>query len=66
MFESLSSGHSYSRKYLALWILVAVIWIATAVRMIVHHNDLGWFLMPVWAFALVIWLNRALKQRAKG
>jgi hypothetical protein len=66
MFESLSSGHLYPRKSLALWILVAIVYIATAVRMIVHHNDLGWFVMPVWTFVLIVWLNRAWKQRAKS
>lgn len=66
MFESLPSGRRYSQKYLVLWILVSVIYVAGAVRMIVHHNDLGWFLLPVWAFVMVVWLSRALKGQLKG
>jgi hypothetical protein len=66
MSKSLISGHSYSRRHLALFILVAIMGIATAVGMIVHHHDIGWFVMPVWAFVLIGWVNRALKQWAKG
>jgi hypothetical protein len=65
MFESLPNGRRCSQKSLVLWILVSVIYIAAAVRMFVHHNDLGWFLLPVWAFVMVVWLSRLLKERAK-
>jgi hypothetical protein len=65
MFESLPEGRRYSQKSLVLWILVSVIYIAGAVRMIVHHNDLGWLFLPVWALVMVVWLIRALKERDK-
>jgi hypothetical protein len=66
IFASIPSDRRYSQKALVLWILVSVIYVAGSVRMIVHHNDLGWFLLPVWAFVMVVWLSRALKGRVKG
>jgi hypothetical protein len=66
MFESLPEGRRYSQKHLVLWLLVSIIYIASAFRMIVHHNELGWFLLPVWAFVALVWLSRALKERAEN
>jgi hypothetical protein len=66
MFESLGNAPPYPKKFLALGIVCSLGYIAWAIRMIVHHNDLGWCLLPCWALVFVLWVRHALKQRAKG
>jgi hypothetical protein len=66
MFKSLDTARPYPRKYLALGILSSLVYIASAIRMIVHHNDLGWFLLPCWALVFALWFRHASRQKAKG
>ena len=65
MFESLTSKRSYSKRSSGLWILVSSIYLALAVRLILHKNEFGWFLLPVWAFVFVVWLGRAMAGHSK-
>jgi hypothetical protein len=46
-----------------MFMMLSVFLIADGVRKIIHHNDLGWFLAPVWAFVLVVRIVQAVKQR---
>ena len=42
--------------------MLSLFLIADGVRKIIHHNDLGWFLAPVWAFVLAVRIVQAVKQ----
>jgi hypothetical protein len=45
-----------------MFIMLAIFLLADGIGKIIHHNDLGWFLAPVWAFVLLVNLYRALKH----
>jgi hypothetical protein len=46
-----------------VWLSLSGFFLALSVRMIVHHNQFGWFLAPIWVFALLIRLRYILTRR---
>jgi hypothetical protein len=31
-------------------------------RMIIRHNDFGWFLVAIWVFVLIMYMRRAFRS----
>jgi hypothetical protein len=45
-----------------MMIMLSIFMLTDGIRKIIHHDDFGWFLAPVWALILSIYLYRSLKH----
>jgi hypothetical protein len=47
---------------IGIWIMLSIVWIGGGIRMIMRHNDFGWFLVAIWVFVLVMYMRRAFQK----
>jgi hypothetical protein len=47
---------------IGIWIMLSIVWIGGGIRMIMRHNDFGWFLVAIWVFVLVMYMRSALRN----
>ena len=45
-----------------IWIMLSIVWIGGGIRMVIRHNDFGWFLVATWAFVLITYMRRAFRN----
>jgi len=47
---------------IGIWMMLSIVWIGGGIRMIMRHNDFGWFLVAIWIFVLVMYMRRAFRN----
>jgi hypothetical protein len=61
-----ANGKSRRQKWadIGTWMMtmLSIFMLTDGIRKIIHHDDFGWSLAPVWAFILSIYLYRSLKH----
>ena len=64
--EFIESGEIRRKKWRdianGMFMMLSVFLIADGIRKILHHNDLGWFLAPVWTLVLVVRIIQAVRR----
>jgi hypothetical protein len=45
------------------WISLSAFFLALSIRMVVHHDQFGWCLAPIWSFVLLIRIRHLFKTR---